>query len=115
MSPPPTNPYDGITKADFDTLSWPQIIATIPLKECHEYAKRFAERAKELEDERKTNPARAARVLMAIASFGFHPSESDRPFHPEIIWDNRRTPLPKDFPDELITLIAMPLSNSSLG
>lgn len=106
MSPPPTNPYDGITKADFDTLSWPQIIATIPLKECHEYAKRFAERAKELEDERKTNPARAARVLMAIASFGFHPSESDRPFHPEIIWDNRRTPLPKDFPDELITLIA---------
>ena len=101
-----SSPYDGLTKVAFDAVGWPSLIAGVAVKECSEFTKPFAETAKTLEAAKQIDPARAAWVLTDIASFAFRPNESDRPFHPMIVWEGKRSPIPEDFPKELVSVIA---------
>lgn len=98
-------PYDRLTKSSFDALAWPSLIQDVEVKECREYAKPFAEKAKALADQGQRDQAQAARVLMEIACLGFVPAESDNPFHPRMVWDGKRTTVPSDFPPSLIAII----------
>jgi hypothetical protein len=99
-------PYDSLTKEAFDAVDWPALIGAAPNKECFEYIKPFNERAKALEEAKSTEPARAARTLAEIMSYGFHPEEEDRPFHPMMVFGNQRSPLPEDLPANLIPILA---------
>jgi len=98
-------PYDSLTKEAFDAVDWPALIGAAPNKECFDYIKPLNERAKALEEAKSPESARAARALADIVGYGFHPYEAERPFHPLMTWNDRRSPLPEDLPDTLIPII----------
>ncbi len=66
MSAPKANPYDGLTKAAFDALGWPALIAGCSRKECGIYQEAFRDKAKELEQASQTEAASAARALSQL-------------------------------------------------
>src|SRR6185503_12339983 len=105
MSHPNSKPYDGLTKAAFDAIGWPALIAAAQTKECFDYIKPFNERAKALEEAKNHEPARAARTLADIVGYGFHPHEAERPFHPLMTWNDKRSPLPEDLPETLVPIL----------
>jgi hypothetical protein len=105
MSTSNPTPYVGLSKEAFDAVGWPVLIATTQTKECFDYAKPFNERAKALDEAKSPESARAARALAEITSYGFHPYDAEKPFHPLMTWNDQRSALPEDLPESIIPIL----------
>lgn len=106
MSAPAPNPFDGLSKALFDVLGWPSLIAGCPRKDCDTYQDLFRDKAKELEDGGLTELARAARALQWLAALQMRLDNTRQPFHGLRPMPGFQFPGPDDFGEPLLAIFA---------
>jgi len=89
-----------LTKADFDTLHWEQLINECNEKECANYMDKFFTKAKEAQATGNDKACEIYTLLGAICSFHFTPENKDEPFGPMLVMSTGRSPIVDDITNE---------------
>lgn len=101
-----SNLFVGLSKATFDALGWPSLIAGCARKDCGSYHHRFRDKAKELEEAGQIDLGRAARALQWLTALQMRNDSTRQPFHGLRPMPGFQFPDPDDFGEPLLAIFA---------
>lgn len=94
-----------LTKDDFDSCSWQQVIEHSQQKECDIYSRLFFEEARKAEEAGNTKAKEVFVLLGGIASLIFTLDNKESPFGPVIVLHDRRSFIVDDLTDEQLNVL----------
>jgi len=94
-----------LTKLDFDSLPWRDVINDCDDKECDVYSSKFFAKAREFEDAGNENAQEVYSLLGAICSFHFKPDDKNEPFGPMVVLHIGRSAIVDDISNEHIQVL----------
>jgi len=106
MTAPTANAYDVLTKAAFDIVGWPSLIAGCSQKECGVYQDVLRDKAKEFEQVGQTEAASIARVLQWLTALEMRLDNPRQPFRGLCPMPGFQFPNPEDFGESLLSIFA---------
>lgn len=95
-----------LTKDDFDSCDWQQVIEHSEQKECDIYSRLFFEKARKAEEAGNTKAKEVFALLGGIASLMFTLDNKESPFSPVVVWHDRRSLIVDDLTDEQLNVLA---------
>ncbi|MBI4847344.1 MAG: DUF4209 domain-containing protein [Nitrospirae bacterium] len=94
-----------LTKSDFDSLPWPDVINDCAEKECEVYSSKFFAKAREFEEAKNEKAQEVFSLLGAICSFHFKPDDKNEPFGPMVVLHTGRSAIIDDIRDDHIKVL----------
>ena len=96
-----------LSKRDFDTCDWQQVIAQCDQKECRQYSRLFFEQAGKAEEIANTKAQEIFTLLGGITSLNFTLDNKETPFTPAVVWkDGSRSFVVDDLTDEHLKVLS---------
>lgn len=106
-----------LTKKDFETSKWEQIIAQCEGKECYNYADLLFKKAHEAQDVGDKKLQEIYSLLGGITSMSLNPESPTAPFRPMIVMSNSRSAIVDDFSEnhlEVLGEVVFDISDSEI-
>jgi len=106
-----------LTKKDFETSNWAQIIDQCERKECYCYSELLLKKAREAQDIEEEKLQEIYSLLGGITSLNLNPESPTVPFRPMIVWTNSRSAIVDDFSEnhlEVLGEIVFDISDSEI-
>ncbi|MDQ3743236.1 MAG: DUF4209 domain-containing protein, partial [Acidobacteriota bacterium] len=97
---------DDLTKEDFFSVGWPEVIAGCEDKECAYFSSRLATRARDAEEAGDTKAGQVLALLSSLTSMYLKLDSPEEPFGPMMVFHDRRTAIADDFDEKQLDLLA---------
>ncbi len=95
----------SVTAEDLRKVAWPEVIAGLVEKECHEYMTAFIRKMNEAEKSEAQTEYSVYRLLAQLTSLHMHHESATEPYGPLTIFGGSRSAIPDDFSEEQMRVL----------
>lgn len=99
------DPNDLVTAEDLRKVVWPEVIAGLEEKECHEYMTAFIRKMNEAETSKAQTEYSVYRLLAQLTSLHLHHESATEPYGPLTILGGSRRAVPDDFSEKQLSVL----------
>lgn len=99
------DPTASVTAEDLRKVAWPEVIAGLAEKECHEYMTAFIRKMNEAETSEAQTEYSVYRLLAQLTSLYLHHESATEPYGPLTIFGGSRSAIPDDFSEKQLMVL----------